>query len=42
MADALQQALPNISARHDLEGLSHYSTLRHFLAQYVSSAPNQP
>lgn len=42
MADALQQALPNISARHDLEGLSHYSTLRHFLAQYLSSAPNRP
>jgi pimeloyl-ACP methyl ester carboxylesterase len=41
MADALQQALPNISSRHDLEGLSHYSTLRHFLGQYVGSAANK-
>jgi pimeloyl-ACP methyl ester carboxylesterase len=42
MADALQQALPNLCSRRDLEGLSHYSTLRHFLEQYAGSADNIP
>jgi pimeloyl-ACP methyl ester carboxylesterase len=42
MADALQQALPNVRARHDLKGLSHYSALRHFLEQYSGSAGNNP
>jgi pimeloyl-ACP methyl ester carboxylesterase len=38
MADALQKALPNLCSRRDLMGLSHYSTLRHFLGEYASSA----
>jgi pimeloyl-ACP methyl ester carboxylesterase len=38
MADALQQALPNVVVRYDLKGLSHYSSLRHFLAEYSGSA----
>ncbi|MFM2410663.1 MAG: hypothetical protein RL481_1491 [Pseudomonadota bacterium] len=38
MADALQQALPHLCSRRDLMGLSHYSTLRHFLGEYANSA----
>jgi pimeloyl-ACP methyl ester carboxylesterase len=42
MADALQQALPNVRARHDLKGLSHYSALCHFLEHYSGGAGNNP
>lgn len=42
MADALQHALPNVRARHDLKNLSHYSALRHFLEQYRDNADNKP
>jgi pimeloyl-ACP methyl ester carboxylesterase len=38
MADALQKGLSNVVARHNLKGLSHYSTLRHFLKN-VDSIP---
>jgi pimeloyl-ACP methyl ester carboxylesterase len=38
MADALQQALPHLFSRRDLFGLSHYSTLRHFLWEYANGA----
>jgi pimeloyl-ACP methyl ester carboxylesterase len=42
MADALQRALPNVCSRRDLAGLSHYSTLRHFLQEYAGSAEDRP
>jgi pimeloyl-ACP methyl ester carboxylesterase len=40
MAEALQQALPNVCSRRDLKGLSHYSALRHFIAQYAENTGN--